>query len=349
MNLYEYVKNNNKTFEELPFNEVDNLVFAVLSYLDFEDMVSSNKKNKITLEELSKTYFIKYPKPVFKEDITVKRYTFKLLKELITSNRFKDVLVYKYVFNHNKDMQFGAVTFEFNNMIYISYEGTDDYISGWKEDCQLSYQFPVKAHKEAIKYLNSYTFTNKKIILGGHSKGGNLALVAGMLANRILRNKIDHIYSNDGPGLRLKELTSKKYTRIKDKYTHIIPNSSLVGILLRHDNDKVIKANGIIVYTHLPYTWQIDNNKFITSNLSKTSAIIDRGMLNWLDKYSYEQRELFVNELFKAFDDNNIYSLNQFKFDLNIIIDFLKSITSLDGIVKEMSLDLINVIKESIK
>ena len=40
------------TFEDKPFNEVDNLILATLSYVDFNDLVSPNEKNKKTIDEI---------------------------------------------------------------------------------------------------------------------------------------------------------------------------------------------------------------------------------------------------------------------------------------------------------
>ena len=40
------------------------------------------------------------------------------------------------------------------NLSYIAFEGTDQLISGWKEDLKMAYKFPVLAHEYAINYIN---------------------------------------------------------------------------------------------------------------------------------------------------------------------------------------------------
>ena len=48
----------------------------------------------------------------------------------------------------------------------------------------MAIQFPVEAQKRAISYLNRhFTFGHAPLIVGGHSKGGHLALVGSMYAN----------------------------------------------------------------------------------------------------------------------------------------------------------------------
>ena len=156
------------------------------------------------------------------------------------------------------------MTFKVNKkFIYVSYEGTDHLLSGWKEDFELAYKFPIESQKYAIEYLNkTIGFFDKNIVIGGHSKGGNLALVASMYAKKSIKKKIIKIYSNDGPGLRKKEIESKEYKSIEEKYIHIIPNYSVVGLLLRHtSNYKVIKSTRKDLMAHSIMTWQINNTE----------------------------------------------------------------------------------------
>lgn len=349
MNIIDYIKKYNYTFQEKKANELDYLIFSLISYLDLRDIVPSNKRDKMTIQELATKYFEKYPKINFKEQITAKRASSKLLKTIKDTKRYKDVLVYNYSYLGNEYTQFGALTIEIDECIFISFEGTDELISAWKEDCVLSYEYPVIAHKKAQEYTKQYLFSRKKLILGGHSKGGNIALVTTMLSNPFLRRKIKKIYSFDGPGLRLTEFESKSYKRVRDKLIHIIPNNSLIGILLRHENDIVVKANAITFVSHLPLTWEIEDTKLVRTTLSKSSIILNRGLTKWLDKYSYEQRKEFTTELFKVFEQNNVSTLNDFKVSATAIINCLKSLLKVDSIVKEMSSDLLSIIKDSIK
>lgn len=344
MTINDYVKKYNYTFEEKPFNEVDNLVFATLAYLKLYKYIDKNEK--ITIGELQKRYLQgdeAKSKKIFATSCACK------LLESISTKRFKDITLYNYVYESDDYSQFGAVTFDLGDVLYVAYEGTDELVSGWEEDFEMSYTFPVLAHKKAINYIKKYTFTRKRLILGGHSKGGNLALVAAMQSNFILKNKIINIYSNDGQGLRKAELESPKYKSIEDRYIHIIPQNSVVGLLFRHKKDIVVKANALIMFSHIPSTLVVEDDHFVRDELSTSSQIFDKAMIEWLDKYDYEQRKYFVKEIFGVFREHGIVSIIEFRTNYKNIIKVIKSSSKLSAQSKEMFNDWTTVFNKIYK
>lgn len=353
MNIFDYVdKSKDYTFKDKDFNEVDNVIFSTLAYIDYNFIVSLNKRNKITLGEAAYKYFSSFDKKKNKLNIIATKEAIKLLDKVKDTIRYKDILMYSYRYIGNEDSQFSAITFEINkDLCYVAFEGTDQLISGWKEDCKLAYMFPVESHKYAIKYLNhNFLFSNKKIMVGGHSKGGNLALVSSMYCNYFVRNKITNIYNNDGPGLRKAQIESKKYELIKDKLISIIPQFSIVGLLLRHDeNYTVIHSVRMGAIAHCTSYWKVENDHFVRDQLSKFSKVLDDGIIRWLDKYDDEKRERFVNSIFKTIEENNIKSIVQIKRNKKLILKILKSSKSLDPIVTDMIKDLIKIINKTNK
>ena len=230
--------------------------------------------------------------------------------------------------------------------MYISFEGTDELISGWKEDFDLSYMFPIPSQVEAIQYLNKCgSLKNKKIIVGGHSKGGNLALVSAMYCNFWIRRKIIKIYSNDGPGLLEEELNSHKMKKVKEKYVHIIPDKSIVGIMLGNCNDKVIKSSKSGILAHDALTWETEDNDFISSVLNTNSKQLNQIMNNWLNEYNFEQRMVCVEELFEIFKNNNINSLLDIK-ERGIfgIINLIRESKNLGATASEMFKQLLTLV-----
>ena len=338
MTINDYVKKYNYSFEQKPFNEVDNLVLSTLVYLNLHKYMGKNEK--ITIGELQKRY-LKSDEPKTKQ-IFANKCACKLL-ENIETKRFKDIVLYNYVYESDDYSQFGAVTFDLGSTLYIAYEGTDELVSGWEEDFEMAYNFPVLAHKKAINYLKKYTFNTKKLILGGHSKGGNLALVAAMYSNFILKNKIQTIYSNDGQGLRKTEIESSKYKSIEDKYVHLIPQNSIVGLLFRHKNDVVVKSNALMLFSHIPSSLLIEDDHFIRTELVGPSKIFDEGMIKWLDKYNYEQRKYFVKETFNIFKENGIVSILELRTSYNKLIKVMKSSSKVSEETKEMFSDLLQI------
>lgn len=348
MNIIDYInKYGDTTLEEKDLTQIDKLLFSLLSYVKFDGTVSTNSKDKRTLKKVGESYFKVTSKKEIKNQLISIRIAIDIFDKIRTKKRYENLLLYNDIYIGNDSQQFSAVCIEINpNLVYVSYEGTDQLVSGWKEDCKLSYEYPVEAQKQAIKYLNKhFLFRSCKLIVGGHSKGGNLALVASMNCNSIVKNRIEEVYSYDGPGLREAQIESYRYRKIKKKYTHIIPNYSLFGLLLRHDNDyKVIKANKKGIMAHSASSWLIDDDKFIEAKLSTSSKIFEVGVSNWLNKYNDHQRRLFVKYFFELFEKNNIISFMEFTQNYKLILEIIKEAKDLDPIVKNMTKDLIKML-----
>jgi hypothetical protein len=350
MNIINYInKYGDNTFEEKELNEVDKLIFALLSYVNYEGIVSHNSRNKKTIEEVGNEYFRKYNKKFIKKNIIAIRNGISLLDLLRTKKRYKNLLVYNYTYVGNDSAQFSAISIEINpKLIYVSFEGTDHLISGWEEDFKMSYMFPVDAQKKAIQYLNKhFIFKNCKLIVGGHSKGGNLALISSMYSIYFVRNKIEATYSYDGPGLRKEQFESDRYKKIESKFKHIIPNYSIIGLLLRHsDNYIVVKSNRMGIMAHDARYWQVTDTDFVRVELSKFSKILDQGLLRWMDRYDNLQREKFVVEVFNMFRRTNITSLTDITNNYELLLKIIKDISNVDKVVAKMLKELVGILIE---
>ncbi len=309
-NIFNYLKRNgNYDFNEKPFNEIDNLILAELVYLPLKNIVPSFNEGYITIKEADILLRKKYTIKDLKKISFLLRESAFLLRRLATCKRFQDALLYNYVKLVDDDKQFGAVTIELNDKsIYVSYEGTDTSIVGWEEDLKMSYKFPVSSQKLASMYLNSTIhFFDRNIRVGGHSKGGNLAMAASMNCNFFIRKRIINIYNNDGPGFLKKEIESRRYQKIASKITTIVPGRSIIGMFLFNVSDcKVVKSTNKGILQHDAFNWICDDNAFITTNLSKNSILTKEKLSKWLDNVLPEEREACVSELFKIFKDNNI-------------------------------------------
>lgn len=340
------------SFNELEFNDVDNVILAILSYLDFDGIIDIFKK--VSLNSVAKSFFSKYgTKEINKNIISVKNAA-KVLDLIKDTNRYSDLVLYNYVYKCNYEKQFSAMFIDIDEeLTYISFEGTDDKVSGWLEDGALSYQFPVPAQKDAIKYINHNIsiFSKRKYILGGHSKGGNLALVAGMYANPLIRSKIIRIISNDGPGLRLKELESKKYKRIEGIYELIVPEYSVVGLLLRHKEPmQVVGANKKGLMAHNAGTWLVDGTNLKSASLSNFSKRVDKIIKKWLASYDNEERKRFMENIAEILDDAGIVSLLDIKASmLSSLIKIVKGSSKLDKKSKDIIMDFVNTLMVSLK
>lgn len=346
-NLYDYIKEyGKKTFLEEPFNEVDNLILCSISYVDIKRFMPKKRFEKIKLKEVADKYFAAFKKKKYKYDIIALDKGIKTFRAIRNTKRFRNMELYNYVYKADESKQFCAMTIKVKeDLTYVVFEGTDHLISGWEEDFKMSYMFPVPAQKDAIRYLNRTVRRNdENIIVGGHSKGGNLALVAAMYANIFIKKKIRKIYNNDGPGLRKKQFLSDRYQSIHYKLIHIIPNYSIVGLLLRHDDDyKVVKSPRISILSHDLTTWEVKNTHLKETPLSMFSKKFDLYMKDFLDKHPDRQRKKYVKALFDILRKANIDNLEDIKaYKLKNMKKIIRETMNLDKETKSILIDFSN-------
>ena len=313
-NILDYIKNNeNSTFQEEKFNEIDNLILSRLSYLPFESI-------KIEEQETIKTLAQKL------KDVDIKKFNMKKDKELIKmlgkSSRYKDLVVTDYFFSRDdkKEKQFVAITIHLeNNEIYISYGGTDDTLVGWKEDFNLSFMIHIPAQAEALKYIRKISKKyNTKIHLGGHSKGGNLAVYAGIFCAKNVQDRIIDITNFDGPGFDKTVIENEKYKRILSKINTYIPQSSLFGRLLEHEEKYIIVTSDQYTFMqHDIFSWRINNQQIEKADkVTAGSDFMNETVRNWLKTTSPKQREHFINTMYEIISKTKAKTFKEFTSEL---------------------------------
>ena len=349
MTIFRYIdKYGNLTFKEKPLNDIDKLIFALLSYVKYDGAISTNSFDRRTIKDIADKFFEDKTRTDIKTNITAIRTAIKVLDKIKDKERFKNLKMFNDVYMGDDNKQFSAVCIEINpKLIYVSFEGTDELMSGWEEDGALSYKFPIPSQSHAIRYLNfHFTLRDCKIIVGGHSKGGNLALVSSMYANFIVKNKIIEVWNFDGPGLRNKQFFTNRFNEITRKYHFVIPNTSVVGLLLRNNgNHVVVKSNALPFFSHNAATWQVGEDTFVTTELSAFSKIVDEGVTKWLQKYSAEEREEYFKCFFNVFDKNNIESLLDIMKNYKLVVSIIKELGNTSDKFKEMSRDLASLVR----
>ena len=116
-----------------------------------------------------------------------------LLREAAATKRFGSLILTNYVdyVDGGKEEQFAAFHVRIDNRLtYIAFRGTDDTLVGWKEDFNMSFLSPVPSQKDAVRYIDTTVQRSEgKLILGGHSKGGNLAVYASVFARPSVKKK----------------------------------------------------------------------------------------------------------------------------------------------------------------
>lgn len=338
--INEYINNYKKrTFDMSPFNDVDNIIFATLSYIDFEGVIEEN----ITMQEIGKKYFSVHDDKYFKTYSLSIRKIINNFRDLYNTPRYKDIVLSNYIDLLDDKIQFSAVCFTLpDKTLYVSFEGTDDSMTGWHEDFDMIHKFPVPSQEMAINYLNNVIkFKHTKVLVGGHSKGGNLAMTAAMYTKWYNRHKIKVIYNNDGPGFRKDIYNSKKFKKILPKIKMFVPQHCVVGFLLNHPTHfTVVKSIGLGLYQHDSNNWLCYGDHFIDGDLTTESVEQENRMNIFLNKYNDTEKQEIVETLFTLFNKAGMHAFSDIT-NINIpkLIRLVKVSRTLDNNTKKLLLD----------
>lgn len=291
--IYDYLDYyKNCSFEEVGFNQMDAMLFACLVYLPIKSF-SENKSYKD---------FVSYAYTFYKDDYSgvMKPSSFALLNKIKTSKRYENIIISNFKNVRNNDTQFGAMSVRFNDNLLIAFKGSDSSLISWIENLRLNYQYPTYTQSKGIKYaMDNILDSDKNVYLVGHSKGGNLAMCAGMEIPSGLRDKVKVIYNFDGPGFLKKEY-DKKFNLIKEKVVNIVPTGSVVGMCLYNDNFKSVKSKDLAFGEHYPVGWGVFGEFFVKTSLSRVSKQIHEMTTTNLDAVDKKQLGETIEELCKG-------------------------------------------------
>ena len=207
-NLMDYLDwRGDLTLDQAPFNEVDNLILAELSFVDFQGIVPGVGEGEgVPLAEAGEAFFARFPEgEKIDMGVLVPDVIPEMLGKMAASRRFGSVKLNCFTdhLDVGRGEQFAALTIETGDgLLYLSFRGTDDTLAGWKEDFELACMPEVPAQKKALRYVRDVAkqYPRRRLRLGGHSKGGNLAVYAGVFCPAAVQRRIEAVWSNDGPG-----------------------------------------------------------------------------------------------------------------------------------------------------
>ena len=304
-----------------PFNDVDNLILASLSYLEFDGVVPGIGEGSISLSRAAEEFFSRYPLGE-KVDmgLVVPAEVPAMLEKMARTERFGAMRLSCYV-NHvdqKASEQFSALTVETGDrQIYCAFRGTDDTLAGWREDLEMACTEEIPAQKLAADYLRKTArcYPRRGIRLGGHSKGGNLAVYAAALCPQRLQHRITVVWSNDGPGFYEEALNSPGYGRVRDRLHSVIPKASVVGMLLDHDTeDTVVDSDQLGVLQHNPFSWQVMGGGFVVlPEMDRGAREGSLAIREWMKKTTPEGRNRFVEALFSVLTAGGAETLTDLK------------------------------------
>ena len=290
------------SFEKVEPNPVDLLIFSTLSYISYDGIVPWIAGGQITLKYAAEKFLAL---PDREKRVRVKK-DVELLEAAANTERFGQVRMafYRNIFVPEKETQFAAVTYYLGDgTAVLAFRGTDRTLVGWKEDFNMAFQEFVPAQQEALRYVNEFAIrTLLPMRLVGHSKGGNLAVYAAAKADPAIQQRILEVHNQDGPGFTENMMSDPGYLAIVPKVSTYVPESSVVGMLLEHEEPyTVIKSSQIGPMQHDPYSWEVLANGFIyKEEISENSKKLDRTMKVWFDSMSVEERNTLVDVIYET-------------------------------------------------
>ena len=327
-----YIEREQRTFIESPVNPVDSLVFSSLCYFNFGQLVLKPELTAVNclLDTHTST-------PVLLSDILAlcevnsltegswlkdSEDTFRFIQAIRASRRYRDVSVALFVDETSDavDKQFSACTFFFESgqgiMAYIAFRGTDGTLTGWKEDFNLSYKPVIPSQRSALAYVSGVSSaTTCQLILGGHSKGGNLAQYAALCTDEGTYRRIIAIYDHDGPSF-LEDPSPRRTTAEYDRKLHkLVPESSAFGMILeRRDDYRVVQSSASAIFQHHPFSWMVEGDDFVyQQELNASAQFFDEALDTWLRSKTPAERERFIQTIYDLIMQTNATSWADFQ------------------------------------
>lgn len=343
-NIVSYIAEEQRTFSELPFNPVDSLVFSTLAYLNYEeagrDQADALRSDGSIAAPWEALLDASGPRRVHLHDVLAlsdwealtahswmedARDTVAFLHVAMASRRLRDVRVSFYANERSEvvEKQFSAVTLFFpaieGERAYLAFRGTDGSFAGWKEDFNLCFKDVIPSQCTAAAYLSGVASAcTCPLLVGGHSKGGNLAEYAALVADDGTFSRLEGVFNHDGPSF-----LDDPSPRIDDpafcSLLHkSVPESSAFGMILERRADyRVVRSSALSVFQHEPFTWQTEGSDFLYQDELNASAVFfDETLDAWLRSRNASERERFIDSIYDLFASTEANTWAEFQENL---------------------------------
>ena len=320
-NMLDYARSRLERFDERGFCTVDSLILSWVAYTRLpagdSDLAPARGWEGVRLADLHRAeHFDAYYAGMWSEEAGL-----ALLAAVAASPRFRDVRVMGYVdaTDPQAEKQFAAMTLRLaEDLSYVAFRGTDASLVGWKEDFNLAYRCPVPSQTEAARYLGAVAArVDGDLLVGGHSKGGNLAVYAAATAPRDASGRVTRIFSHDGPGFLAEFLATEDYRRVEGRVEKTLPQSSVVGMLLeQQEGYRVVRSNRAMIWQHDPFSWVVEGCDLVTlDGLTADARYLNRTVSAWLGSRTVKERERFIDTLYSVIDLGDVSTTHELRAD----------------------------------
>ena len=314
-NIFDYLNwRGDLTFTQDPPNAVDALIFSGLSYIRYGARVEADPQGAITLKAAAEDFFAL-------EDYESRsrvRKDLDLLCAAASTARFgnAEICMYRDMLVPEQETQFAAMTFLLDDgSMFLAFRGTDNSLVGWKEDFNMTFQQTIPAQRLALQYTRDVALEYlRPMRLGGHSKGGNLAVFAAARSSPMLQQNILKVYNHDGPGFTQYLMGDPGYVNMVPKIKTCIPQSSVIGMLLEHEEPyTVIRSKSVGLLQHDLYTWDVMGKEFLpVEEITEGSQFVDATIKTWFAEMTNQERGQLVDVIYALLGSGgaeNVYDL----------------------------------------
>ena len=352
-NLMDYLDwRGDLTLAVSPFNEVDALILAELSFVDFEGIVPPPELGRgVRLNEAAEAFFARHGGRDVDMGVLVPDGISQMLRKLMASPRFCGMTLngYEALLDDEVEEQFSALTIDLGNgSIYISFRGTDDTIVGWKEDLNMSFLEEIPSQKQAVDYVARIArqYPEKTLRIGGHSKGGNLAVYSAAKSSGDIQERIVAVHNNDGPGFIWDISKTPGHKRIAGRIHTVLPQTSVVGMLMEHEKHyQVVYSTYDGLYQHDGFSWQVKGTQFVhLDDFSREGKLVDEALSSWADSLNTQQREALAEALYSVFTATGAKTLSELNEEkLKSASAMLKTYKNLDRESRRMVSEMFKI------
>lgn len=300
-NLIDYIEwRGDVPFEQDGINVVDALIFSTITYINYPDCYDKAR----SFEEAYEGWLDLAADDQYRGLLIMKSKAEELAGLMSDADRYKNVRITRYVeiSDDATEEQFSAMTFLLpSNKVFIAFRGTDSTLVGWKEDFNMAIVDGTPSQLAATEYVENTAkdYPDAQLMLGGHSKGGNLAVWAAAHMSKEIKSRTKLIFNFDAPGLSKAVSESDEYQSIKHKILSVVPHDSVVGMIMRNETPLVVKCEGEGLLQHNPFNWDVSRNDFVyVDERTIVSRILEKGMRDIVEDLNPDEYSYWIDKIY---------------------------------------------------
>lgn len=203
----------------------------------------------------------------------------------------------------------------------------------------MTFQQTIPAQRLAVQYARDVALEYfRPMYLGGHSKGGNLAVFAAARSSPMLQQRILGVYNHDGPGFTNYLMGDPGYLAMVPQIKTYIPQSSVIGMLLEHEEPyTVIRSKSVGLLQHDPYTWDVLGKSFLTvEEITEGSQFVDATIKTWFSEMTSQERGQLVDVMYALLGSGGAENVYELLHPKNIRT-YIKTLSSDDNLRRILS------------